>query len=170
MSHFTVSDAALWSGGKYYGPDIQLCRSWKNDSRDIGPGDAFVALKGENTDGHHFVQKAVERGAKLLLVNSDRMEELSLMDAECSGISVIAVKDTEKALAEIAKEYLKLRAPKVVGITGSVGKTTTRELTVSLLQAEKKVHSAIRSFNTVIGCSLTILAMPEDTDILILEF
>ena len=170
MSHFTVSDAALWSGGKYYGPDIQLCRSWKNDSRDVGPGDAFVALKGENSDGHYFVQKAVERGAKLLLVNSDRMEELSLMDAECSGISVIAVNDTEKALAEIAKEYLKLRAPKVVGITGSVGKTTTRELTVSLLQAEKKVHSAIRSFNTVIGCSLTILAMPEDTDILILEF
>lgn len=170
MSQFRVSDAALWSGGEYYGPDIRLGRSWKNDSRDIGPGDAFVALKGEKTDGHYFVQKAIERGAKLLLVNSDRLEELSLLDAEYSGIAVIAVKDTEKALAEIAKQYLKLQAPKVIGITGSVGKTTTRELTASLLQTEKKIHSAVRSFNTVIGCSLTILAMPGDTEILILEF
>lgn len=170
MSQFRVSNAALCSGGEYYGPDIQLSRLWKNDSRDIAPGDAFVALKGEKTDGHYFVHKAIERGAKLLLVDSNRLEELSLLDAEYSGISVIAVKDTEKALAEIAKEYLKLQAPKVIGITGSVGKTTTRELMTSLLHIEKKVHSAIRSFNTVIGCSLTILAMPEDTEILILEF
>ncbi|MEA4873235.1 MAG: UDP-N-acetylmuramoyl-tripeptide--D-alanyl-D-alanine ligase, partial [Synergistaceae bacterium] len=68
------------------------------------------------------------------------------------------------------REYLKVQAPKVIGITGSVGKTTTRELTASLLQSGNKVHSALRSFNTVIGCSLTILAMPEGTEILILEF
>jgi len=170
MSQFMVSDAALWSGGIHYGPDIQLCRLWKNDSRDVGPGDAFVALKGENTDGHNFVHKAVERGAKLLLVNSDKIEELMLLEPEYAGIAVIAVPDTEKALAEIACEYLKVQGPKVIGITGSVGKTTTRELTMSLLQPGKRVHSAIRSFNTVIGCSLTILAMPEGTEILILEF
>ena len=170
MSQSRVSDAVLWSGGIHYGPDIQLCRSWKNDSREVGPGDAFVALKGENADGHNFVHKAVERGAKLLLVNSDKVEELMLLEPEYAGIAVIAVPDTEKALAEIAREYLKVQAPKVIGITGSVGKTTTRELTVSLLQPGKKVHSAIRSFNTVIGCSLTILAMPEGTEILILEF
>lgn len=170
MSQSRVSDAVLWSGGIHYGPDIQLCRSWKNDSREVGPGDAFVALKGENEDGHNFVHKAVERGAKLLLVNSDKIEELMLLEPEYAGIAVIAVPDTEKALAEIASEYLKVQAPKVIGITGSVGKTTTRELTVSLLQPGKKVHSAIRSFNTVIGCSLTILAMPECTEILILEF
>lgn len=170
MSQSWVSDAALWSGGIHYGPDIQLCRSWKNDSRDVGPGDAFVALKGEKTDGHNFVHRAVERGAKLLLVNSDKIEELMLMEPEYGGIAVIAVPDTEKALAEIAREYLKVQAPKVIGITGSVGKTTTRELTASLLQSGNKVHSALRSFNTVIGCSLTILAMPEGTEILILEF
>ena len=94
MSQFMVSDAALWSGGRHYGPDIQLCRLWKNDSRDVGPGDAFVALKGENTDGHNFVHKAVERGAKLLLVNSDKIEELMLLEPEYAGIAVIAVPDT----------------------------------------------------------------------------
>ena len=170
MSQFMLSDAVLCSGGKQYGPDIQLCRSWKNDSREVGPGDAFVALKGEKTDGHNFVHKAVERGAKLLLVNSDKIEELMLLEPQYAGISILAVSDTEKALAEIACEYLKAKAPRVIGITGSVGKTTTRELTVSLLQPYKKVHSAIRSFNTVIGCSLTVLAMPECTEILILEF
>ncbi|MDD4160051.1 MAG: UDP-N-acetylmuramoyl-tripeptide--D-alanyl-D-alanine ligase [Synergistaceae bacterium] len=170
MARVTVSDAALWSGGKYYGPDIQLCRSWKNDSREVCPGDAFVALKGGKTDGHNFVHSAVDRGAKLLLVNSDKLDELSLLGAEYSGISVIAVDNTEKALAAVAKEYLRLHAPKVIGITGSVGKTTTKELIVSLLQSVKKVHSTIRSFNTVIGCSLTILAMPEETEVLVLEF
>lgn len=170
MTIFRASDAALWSGGRHYGPDIQLCRLWKNDSREIAPGDAFVALKGEKADGHNFVQMAIERGARLLLVDADRMDELSLCGPECSGITVIAVRETAKALTQIAGEYLRRLAPKTVGITGSVGKTTTRELTVSLLKAKKRVHSAIRSYNTVIGCSLTILAMPEDTEVLVLEF
>ncbi|NLX84207.1 MAG: UDP-N-acetylmuramoyl-tripeptide--D-alanyl-D-alanine ligase [Synergistaceae bacterium] len=170
MSFIGASDAAKWSDGKLYGPDIRLCRSWKNDSRDVGPGDAFVALKGEETDGHLFVHKAIERGAKFLLINSSRFEELSLNAPEYGGITVITVTETESALAKIAAEYLKFYAPEMIGITGSVGKTTTRELTLNLLQSAKKVHSAIRSFNTVIGCSLTILAMPEDTEILILEF
>jgi len=170
MSFIGASDAAKWSDGKLYGPDIRLCRSWKNDSREVGPGDAFVALKGEETDGHLYVHKAIERGAKLLLVDFSRFEELSLNTPEYAGITVITVSETESALAKIAGEYLKFYAPEMIGITGSVGKTTTRELTLNLLQSEKRVHSAIRSFNTAIGCSLTILAMPEDTEILILEF
>ena len=170
MSFIMASHAAKWSGGRLCGPDIRLCRSWKNDSRETAPGDAFVALKGENTDGHLYVHKAIERGAKLLLVDSSFVGELALESHDYSGITVIAVPDTAEALSLIAKEYLKQVAPKVVGITGSVGKTTTRELTVSLLKGHKKVHSAIRSFNTVLGCSLTILAMPEETDILVLEF
>lgn len=170
MSFIGASDAAKWADGKLFGPDIRLCRVWKNDSRDIGPGDAFVALKGEETDGHLYVHKAIERGAKLLLVNFSRFEELSLNAPEYAGITVITVTETESALAKIAGEYLKFCAPNMIGITGSVGKTTTRELTLNLLRSEKRVHSAIRSFNTIIGCSLTMLAMPEDTEILILEF
>ncbi len=170
MSHIMASDVAEWSGGTYFGPDAALCRSWKNDSRDAAPGDAFVALKGEKTDGHLYVHRAIERGAKLLLVDASSVEGLSLRAPEFAGITVIAVRDTSKALPVIAKEYLKKIAPKVLGITGSVGKTTTRELTVSLLKDHRKVHSAIRSYNTVVGCSLTILAMPEDTEILVLEY
>ncbi|HAH68881.1 MAG TPA: UDP-N-acetylmuramoyl-tripeptide--D-alanyl-D-alanine ligase, partial [Synergistaceae bacterium] len=112
----------------------------------------------------------MERGAKLLLVDISRVEELMLDEPEFSGVSVIAVQDTATALPVIARDYLKRVSPRLTGITGSVGKTTTRELTVSLLKTEKKVHSAIKSFNTVVGCSLTILAMAEDTEVLVLEF
>lgn len=165
-----VSDAAVWCRGKYYGPNIELCRTWRNDSREISPGDAFVALKGEASDGHLYIDKAVERGASLILIDERNAGRLELDKGGLAGVSVLVVEDTAKGLAVIASEYLKLVSPTVIGITGSVGKTTTRELTACALGAERRVHSAPRSFNTVIGCSLTILAMPLDTEMLVLEF
>jgi len=164
-----ASEAAGWCEGKLYGFDIPVCRAWKSDSRDIKPGDAFVALKGSKADGHMFVRQALERGASLLLVNLAEMDKLAEECPDLGEVSVIAVSDTSVALARMAQMYLEVQNPKVAGITGSVGKTTTRELVVSVLKRSNKVHSAIRSFNTLIGCSLTILAMPADTDILVLE-
>ena len=98
MSFIMASHAAKWSGGRLCGPDIRLCRSWKNDSRETAPGDAFVALKGENTDGHLYVHKAIERGAKLLLVDSCFVGELELESHDYSGITVIAVPDTAEEI------------------------------------------------------------------------
>ena len=162
-------DAAGWCGGIHYGPDTNISRPWKSDSRDVAPGDAFVAIKGAKTDGHEYVHQAIERGAQLLLVNMDSIENLSLESADFAGVTVIGVADTTADLAKIAQMYLKKMAPDVIGITGSVGKTTTRELIVSVLRRKFAVHSAIRSFNTIIGCSLTVLSMPKDTEILVLE-
>ncbi len=169
MRDIRSSEVAEWCNGRLFGPDIQLSRSWKSDSRDIAPGDAFVAIKGAKTDGHLYVHQAIERGAQLLLVDISNMGGLLLDRAEFAGVTAIAVSDTTSALAKIAQIYLRELAPQVIGITGSVGKTTTRELMVSLLRRKFKTHCAIRSFNTIIGCSLTILAMPRDTEILILE-
>ena len=76
---------------------------------------------------------------------------------------------TEEALALAASEYLRRVAPKTIAITGSVGKTTTRELTAAALAQRYKVHSAVRSFNTIIGCALTVLSMAEKTEALVLE-
>lgn len=166
----SVSDAALWCGGKYYGPNVGLCRIWRNDSREICPGDAFVALKGESADGHLYVGKAIERGASLILIDEDHAKEPEVERAEYMGVSVLVAGDTAKGLAKIASEYLKTISPTVVGITGSVGKTTTRELVTSVLKSNYSVHSAPKSFNTLIGCSLTILAMRADAQILVLEF
>lgn len=165
-----VSDAALWCGGIYHGPNPELYRVWRNDSREVCPGDAFVALKGESSDGHLYVHKALERGASILLIDEKHAAEIDVSNPQFTGVSVLVVRDTMTALAEIAAKYLEALSPTVIGITGSVGKTTTRELAASVLKSKYKVHSAIRSFNTVIGCSLTILAMPQDTEILMLEY
>lgn len=165
-----VSDAARWCGGKYYGPNIELCRTWRNDSREVCPGDAFAALKGELSDGHLYIGKAIERGANLVLIDEKHASGLDLTNTEFAGVSVLVAEDTTRGLARISSEYLKVISPTVVGITGSVGKTTTRELMTCVLKLKYRVHSAPRSFNTVIGCSLTILAMLSETDILVLEY
>ncbi|MCF0247829.1 MAG: UDP-N-acetylmuramoyl-tripeptide--D-alanyl-D-alanine ligase [Synergistes sp.] len=169
MLSFLASDAASCSGGEYYGPNIKVSRRWRCDSREVTPGDAFAALKGAVTDGHLYVDQAIERGAKLLLVNADEYEKLSRSGRSFNDVTFITVKETQEALPAIAKEYLRLVSPRTAAITGSVGKTTTRELTAAALKNSLRVHSAVRSFNTLVGCSLTILAMPEDTEALILE-
>lgn len=165
-----VSDAALWCGGTYLGPNAPLLRTWRNDSREVCPGDAFVALKGETADGHFYVDKAVERGAGILLIDEEHARNLAAERDEFKGVSILIAKDTVAALARIAANNLQAIGPTVVGITGSVGKTTTRELAAAVLESKYRVHSAVRSYNTVIGCSLTVLAMPLDTEILILEY
>lgn len=170
MSIMLASEAAKLCGGMLYGTDLEICRQWRVDSRDISYGNAFVAVKGENTDGHLFVQQAIDRGAKLVLVEKNRVSELELDSRSYVGIATIAVDDTVAALTTIAHEYFKRVSPQIVGITGSVGKTTTRELVVAALSKKYKIHSAIRSFNTSIGCSLVVLGMPGDTEMLVLEF
>lgn len=165
-----VSDAALWCEGIYLGPNATLMREWRNDSREVCPGDAFVALRGETSDGHLYIDKAVERGASVLLIDEEHARDLVSGRSGFEGVSILVAKDTTIALARIAAKNLKAIAPTVVGITGSVGKTTTRELTTSVLKSKYRVHSAVRSFNTIIGCSLTVLVMPLDTELLVLEY
>lgn len=169
MRRVTASEAAGWCEGRLYGTDADLSRRWQSDSRDIKPGDAFVAIKGAKTDGHIFLNQVVERGAKLLLVSLAEIDNIPVNSPEYEGVSIIAVPDTTVGMSRIAQMYLQAVSPQVVAITGSVGKTTTRELAVSVLSSAHKIHSAVKSYNTVIGCSLTILSMPYDTEILILE-
>ena len=165
-----ASEAAKICKGELYGSDADICRRWRADSRDITFGDAFVAVKGGNTDGHLFVRQAIDRGAQMLLVQKNKVSELGLDSPDYAGLSTIAVDDTLKALSALAHAYFEKVSPQIVGITGSVGKTTTRELLVAALGKKYKLHSAIRSFNTSLGCSLVVLEMPADTEMLVLEF
>ena len=169
MRKVTASEAAQWCGGRLYGPDADISREWRSDSREVSPCGAFVALRGAKTDGHLYIVQTIERGAKLILLEESEMDALGLRDKKYSGVTFIAVSDTTEALARIARGYLQAVAPTVIGITGSVGKTTTRELSVAVLKRRYRVHSAIRSFNTIIGCSLTVLSMPAETEVLVLE-
>jgi len=170
MSYIKASEAALICGGVFFGPDIKINRIWKSDSREIKPNDAFVAIKGSCVDGHMFIRDVVSRGAKLLLIDAREIEKLDINQPFFNEITFIVVEDTNKALATLAQAYLKKTTPQVIAITGSVGKTTTRELVVSVLREKYRVHGAIKSFNTIIGSSLTVLSMLPDTEILVLEF
>ena len=134
------------------------------DSRDVIPGGAFVALEGEKTDGHKYIPQAIQNGASLIIVRRGKIPENV-------NIPVIELDNPERDLAEIASKKLKAHdLHDIIAITGSVGKTTTRAALQRVLSSRFKVHAPERSFNTLIGCTATIMGMPLETEILILEF
>ena len=131
------------------------------DSRLITPGALFVPLKGA-TDGHSYIDKAIENGAVAALWSNDPNEAPV-------GFPIIQVEDTLVAMQAFAKAYLGWINPKVVGITGSSGKTTTKDMTAEALSTALKVHKTNGNYNNDIGLPKTILDMPEDTEVIVLE-
>lgn len=131
------------------------------DSRLAQPNSLFVPLKG-NTDGHDYIQSAIEKGAACALWSRPESEAPK-------GIAIILVDDTLMALQDLAKYYLNLIAPKVVAITGSSGKTTTKDMTAAVLSSRYRVHKTQGNYNNEIGLPMTILSMAEDTEVLVLE-
>lgn len=131
------------------------------DSRKIQAGDLFVPLKGTN-DGHEFVSKAIGNGAKATLWSNDPA-------TAPAGIAVILVKDTLLAFQALASYYLLEENPDVIAITGSNGKTTTKDMTESVLSQKFRTYKTQGNYNNDIGLPYTILHMPEGTEKLILE-
>lgn len=133
------------------------------DSRDVIPGGAFVALEGEKTDGHNYIPQAVKNGAGLVIVREGKKPDVN--------IPVIELENPERDLADIASRKLQAHnLQEVIGITGSVGKTTTRAALQKVLTPHFTLHAPERSYNTLIGCTATIMAMPLETEIAVLEF
>lgn len=132
------------------------------DSRNIQAGNLFIPLIGENFNGHQFVEKAFENGAVASLWSIH--EPNPPKDKE-----IIYVEDTLLALQKLAEEYLRKVNPTVIGITGSNGKTTTKDLVASVLSTKYRVHKTKGNFNNHIGLPLTILSMPEETEVAVLE-
>lgn len=145
------------------GPDGPIPLRFVADSRLVVPGDAFVAFRGEQVNGHDFIHDAVSRGASLIIC-----EESAGVP---NHVASIVVDNCFSAIPRMARRYLEIHREslEVLAVTGSVGKTTTREMIRTCLAPSFKVHSAEHSYNTLIGCALSILAMPADTEILILE-
>lgn len=138
------------------------------DSRLVKPGDVFVAMRGQNDDGHRYIGDAVARGAGAVLL--ERAQAAGrLAGVDVSGATVLAVDDPELAASSLAADWLGIVSPKVVGVTGSVGKTTTREFLSAMIRGSLVSHAAIKSYNTLIGCAMTILGMPAGTGVLLLE-
>ena len=136
------------------------CSSVSTDSRNCQKNALFFALKGDNFDGNKFAIKALEMGCKYAIV-----DEPDLMKNK----NIIHVEDTLKTLHELALYHRKTFKIPVIGITGSNGKTTTKELTAATLAQKYKVWFTKGNLNNHIGVPLTILNMPEDTEIAVIE-
>ena len=130
------------------------------DSRKVEPGDIFVAIRGERVDGHQFIREVFDKGA-IAVVCEEEPEELP---GPC-----IRVEDSLAALRQIAAFYREQMPIPIVGITGSVGKTSTKEFVASVLAQKYKTHKTQGNFNNEIGVPLTLLAMPEDTEAAVVE-
>lgn len=140
-------------------PDIEIT-GVEFDSRLIKEGDLFVPLSGTN-DGHSFVSKAIENGAVAAFWQVDKKAPV--------GFPVIKVVDTLKAMQDLAVYFLNKVKPTVIGITGSNGKTTTKDMTEAVLAQKYRTYKTQGNYNNNIGLPYTILHMPVTTEKLILE-
>ena len=136
------------------------------DSREAGEGDLFVGLHGSNADGSRFAQAALEAGAWGALVGPARAREL--VDDGATA-PVIAAANTLEALGALARAWRRELGCRVVGVTGSTGKTSTKDILAALLAPHMKVHRNRENWNTEIGLPLTILEAEAGTEVLVLE-
>ena len=148
------------------------------DSRQAGPGSLFVALPGEHTDGHNFVAHAFSRGALAALVSRPMDGSFLTLDARLPGQEVsvqpgehvcILVDDTLVALQQIAAAWRTRFAPRVIGVTGSVGKTTTKEIIAAVLGQRYVTLKSPGNLNNEIGLPLTVLQLEERHERVVLE-
>lgn len=134
------------------------------DTRTIRAGNLFLALKGENFDGHAFLKKACEEGASGVILS-----DASFAADVPSDVSAFLVKDTKRALEDLAHFHrMRFHVP-VIGITGSNGKTTTKDMTTALLSSRFHVCATEKNFNNEIGLSMTLLSMTKETEVCVVE-
>jgi UDP-N-acetylmuramoyl-tripeptide--D-alanyl-D-alanine ligase len=153
---FRASDVATATGGRLVGPDVELDGA-SFDSRSVGPGHLFVALVAAR-DGHDFVGAARDAGAAAALTSR-----------AVPGGTTIEVADTAAALLQLGSWARSRSTDRVVAITGSVGKTSTKDLAAAAIGTQLRVWANERSFNNEQGLPVTILGAPDDTDVLVLE-
>jgi len=153
-----LTDIASWVGGRLHGAGAFI-EGVSTDTRTLAPGALFVALRGERYDAHDFIATARERGATAVLVD----HEIAI------DMPQIVVADTLAALGDLARAVRSQRDARVVGITGSNGKTTVKTLTASILTRHGRTHVNAGNYNNEIGLPLTLIAMPINTQYAVLE-
>lgn len=161
MASLTVEEIARVTGGRIVAGDPgSKCAGAAIDSRAVQAGQIFFALPGTRTDGHRFVGAAAAQGAGAVVVQ----EEVS------ADTAIIRVDDTLKALQDLARHVRTSGVPqKLVGITGSMGKTTTKELLAAMLGSRFRTSKTVGNFNNLIGYPLCLLNVPDGTEWMVAE-
>ncbi|MEW6358234.1 MAG: UDP-N-acetylmuramoyl-tripeptide--D-alanyl-D-alanine ligase [Planctomycetota bacterium] len=164
MNPLTLVEVEKAIGRRPRGGEVVEFSGVSTDSRTIRPGDLFVAIKGENFDGHDFVEAAFKKGARGAVVS--RPIKLT---SDYGDKAVFVVDDTIRALGDIAGRYRSRLDTRIIGITGSNGKTTTKEMTIHLLGKHARVTGAKKSFNNFIGVPLTLFSVEPGDDYAVIE-
>ena len=158
MERFTLAQAAEWTKGEAKG-DVTLC-AVSTDSRRIPEEALFLPLAGERFDGHDFIGKALENGAAAVM---------SHRECEEYPVPALYVENTSQALLDLAGGYRTMCGGVVVGVTGSVGKTTTKELLYAVLAQQFRAEKTEGNLNNEIGLPLTLMRMTKDTEVMVAE-
>ena len=159
---YSVAEIVAATGGFASGVESQHVTSVSIDSREIAPGALFVAIKGDQFDGHDFVEAAIAKGAVAALVSKKHASRYA-------GLALITVPDSLEGLVDLARAARARSNAKIVAITGSVGKTSTKEAIRHVLSGAGKTHASIKSFNNLWGVSLMLARMPRDMDFGVFE-
>jgi len=161
-------ELARITGGQLRRPETgaELFRGVSHDSRVVESGQLFIAVRGQRVDGHRFIDNAIAAGAAGIILE----QSFANIDDVASKTPVVAVKDSHEAMMVLAEHYRSQCRAKIVGITGSNGKTTTKELTYRLIAAvESNVYRSPGNFNNLFGMPLALFAMSQDAEAAVME-
>ena len=163
MKNMTLAHITEVCGGIYFGPEEKKTAEVTDivtDSRKAGEGSLFVAIPGERVDGHKFIPNVASQGA-LAVISEQKLET--------PPCPYILVKDSMEAIKAMAEYYMQQLNIPVVGITGSVGKTSTKETIASVLAQKYRVLKTDANFNNELGLSLTVFRLREEDEMAVLE-
>jgi UDP-N-acetylmuramoyl-tripeptide--D-alanyl-D-alanine ligase len=163
MKNLHLNDILRVTGGEYGGPEPAKAREIRfitTDSREAGEGCLFAALLGERADGHNYMESAYEKGALAVLCERRPTRE---------DIPSVVVPSTAAALSDIAAYYRLQYDIPVVGVTGSVGKTTAKEVIAAVLNRRFRVHKTGGNFNNELGVPLTLFGLRPDHTAAVIE-
>lgn len=156
----SAEELVVWTGGVWHGNHGCSISGMTFDSRAVKSGDIFVALKSDKADGHNYLSSAFTSGAVCAIVSA---EWFSAQTAVPPEEALLVVPDTYKAMHDIAAAYRRKINPFVVGVTGSVGKSTVKTWTAALLSRKYRTSSTIANFNNGIGLPVSLVSMPQDS-------
>lgn len=163
MKSFTLEEIALACGGMFAGSEsdkkIEIT-SVERDSRAVKEGSLFLAIKGERVDGHDYIKQCFQSGASCVICEKPPLD--------CDK-PYILVDSTLEAVKKIAKAYREKFNVPIIGVSGSVGKTSTKEMLYAVLSQKFKTHKTQGNLNNELGVPLTLLAMEEDAEAAIIE-
>lgn len=172
MNRFTIIQIVEWlqphcimHWGKGKPVDLRI-RAFQHDSRKILPGDLFFALKGERVNGHDCIPEVVQRGGAIIIISQWKE---CFSEWQSQGVFFIEVEDVSVALLQLASKFFSLRKEKTIGVTGSVGKTTTKEFIATLLQGSFDLEKTPGNLNSQVGLPLSLLNDMREEAIFVME-